>query len=60
MGTITRDDPIETFITRWSASKGAERANFQHFAVELCDLIGVAQPHPSCAHPMHANVQVAN
>ena len=49
MGTTTLDDPIETFIARWSASEGAERANFQHFAVELCDLIaelGARIPNP--------------
>ena len=38
---------IEDFITRWSASAGAERANFQGFAKELCALIGVEQPRPS-------------
>ncbi len=47
MGIATLDDSIEAFIKRWSASSGAERANFQHFAVELCDLIGVARPNPS-------------
>ncbi len=39
--------PINDFITRWSASAGAERANFQGFAKELCALIGVEQPRPS-------------
>ncbi len=38
---------IEAFITRWRASGAAERANFQQFAIELCDLIGVAQPNPT-------------
>ena len=47
MGTITRDNSVETFIKRWSASEGAERANFQLFATELCDLIGVTRPAPS-------------
>ena len=39
--------PIEEFISHWAASSGAERANFQGFAYELCDLIGVARPAPS-------------
>ena len=47
MGTITLDKPVEAFIARWSASEGAERANFQLFAAELCDLIGVPRPKPS-------------
>jgi hypothetical protein len=47
MGTITLDDPIETFITRWKASSGAERANFQSFANELCALLGVPLPDPA-------------
>lgn len=41
------DTAIETFIGRWSASSGAERANFHLFASELCDLIGVERPKPS-------------
>ena len=39
--------PIEEFIARWAASSGAERANFQGFAYDLCDLIGVPRPVPS-------------
>lgn len=40
-------DSIEQFITRWQKSGAAERANFQSFAVDLCDLLGVERPHPS-------------
>jgi hypothetical protein len=40
------DDPIEAFIERWTASGAAERANFQLFASELCDLLGVDRPEP--------------
>jgi len=47
MGTITLDDPIDAFIKRWSASSGAERANFQSFANELCTLLGVPLPDPA-------------
>lgn len=46
VATIT-DDPIEAFIHRWSASSGQERANFQGFAYELCDLLGIERPTPS-------------
>lgn len=47
-GTMT-DANIDEFITRWSASAGAERANFQSFANELCALVGVEKPAPSVA-----------
>ncbi|KNX40175.1 hypothetical protein ROTO_32990 [Roseovarius tolerans] len=38
---------IEEFITRWKASGGSERANFQTFANELTDILGVARPAPA-------------
>ena len=42
-------DPAEAdaFIDRWEKSGGSELANFQMFAAELCDLLGVAKPDPS-------------
>ncbi len=40
-------DAIEDFITRWKNSGGSERANFQSFATELCDLLGVQRPSPA-------------
>lgn len=44
----TADTPlIQEFIKRWAASSGAERANFQMFAMELCRLLEVQPPHPS-------------
>ena len=39
----------EAFIARWSPSSGAERANYQLFLAELCDLLGVPRPDPSVA-----------
>ncbi|MBK8161183.1 MAG: class I SAM-dependent DNA methyltransferase [Rhodospirillaceae bacterium] len=39
----------ETFITRWAASAAAERANYQLFLSELCDLLDVGRPDPSQA-----------
>ena len=37
----------QTFINRWKNSGAAERANYQLFLSELCDLIGVARPDPT-------------
>ena len=46
--TLTADlINIDDFIARWSKSAGAERANFQGFAYELCDILGVFRPTPS-------------
>jgi hypothetical protein len=44
-------DQVETFITRWASSSAAERANFQSFAVELCDVLGVDRPGPATGDP---------
>lgn len=38
---------IDDFINRWQQSGGSERANFQTFANELCDLLGVSRPTPA-------------
>ncbi|GGE25329.1 hypothetical protein GCM10011360_12150 [Primorskyibacter flagellatus] len=38
---------IDEFISRWQASGGNEMANFQTFATELCDIIGVDRPKPA-------------
>lgn len=40
-------DAIETFISRWSASAAAERANKDLFLTELCDALGVPRPDPA-------------
>lgn len=47
MITTADASPIDEFIKRWAASSGAERANFQMFAMELCRLLEVQPPHPS-------------
>ncbi len=44
---MTPTPDIDAFIARWAASGAAERANFQSFANELCDLLGVAKPLPA-------------
>ncbi|MXW91648.1 MAG: class I SAM-dependent DNA methyltransferase [Rhodospirillaceae bacterium] len=38
---------VEAFIARWEKSGGAETANFQMFADELCDLLGLPRPDPA-------------
>lgn len=39
---------VDAFITRWkTAAGGSERANYQLFIVELCQLLGVPSPDPS-------------
>lgn len=41
---------VEAFIGRWTAREGgAERANYQMFLSELCDVIGVERPDPAGA-----------
>ncbi|HXQ16543.1 MAG TPA: hypothetical protein VN814_18155 [Caulobacteraceae bacterium] len=36
---------VEDFIVRWTAREGgAERANYQGFLAELCDVLGVPRP----------------
>ncbi len=41
---------VASFVARWSASEAAERANYQLFLTELCELIGVAKPEPTKAN----------
>lgn len=38
---------IEDFISRWKSSGGSERANFQTFANELCEVLGLPRPAPA-------------
>ena len=45
MTVLTSESDIEKFIARWTASSGNERANFQSFAIELCEILGVERPH---------------
>lgn len=41
------DIAIQDFISRWKASGGAERANYQLFLTELCEVLGVPHPDPT-------------
>ncbi|MGI9105467.1 MAG: class I SAM-dependent DNA methyltransferase, partial [Pyrinomonadaceae bacterium] len=45
--TITSPSNINTFIERWASSSAAERANYQIFLTELCDVIEVPRPEPT-------------
>ncbi len=44
-------ESFSPFITRWRASAAAERANYQLFLIELCDLLGVDRPGVATADP---------
>ena len=43
---LERPSAIPAFLTRWSASGAAERANAQSCIPELCTLLGVEPPRP--------------
>ncbi len=40
---------VEAFIARWAAASGSERANYQLFIGELCDLLALPKPEPAQA-----------
>ncbi|MDP2808687.1 MAG: class I SAM-dependent DNA methyltransferase, partial [Rhodocyclaceae bacterium] len=40
---------IEAFIARWQSAGGSERANYQLFITELCELLGLPKPEPARA-----------
>jgi hypothetical protein len=46
---VIESDRVAAFIARWQGSAAAERANYQLFLSELCDLLEVARPDPSRA-----------
>ncbi len=37
----------QAFIARWEAWRASERANYQMFLSELCDLLDVERPRPA-------------
>jgi len=45
--TSTSDIKANLFISRWKASGASERANYQLFLTELCELLGVEKPRPA-------------
>jgi len=46
-------DPVSAFISRWSLAQAAERANYQLFLSELCDVLAVSRPNPATDDPAH-------
>ena len=44
------DQQITEWIAKWQKSGGAERANYQLFLTELCDVLGVPHPEPTIAN----------
>jgi len=45
---------VDEFIQRWTAREGgAERANYQMFLSELCDVLGVPRPQPAGGETSH-------
>jgi len=44
-------DATESFISRWENSGAAERANYQMFLSELCELLEVSRPDPTSPDP---------
>jgi hypothetical protein len=43
----TMTDDIPRFIARWQAPGAAERANYQLFLSELCDVLDAPRPDPT-------------
>ena len=44
---------IPSFISKWSASGAAERANKDAFLLDLCDVLGIPRPDPATGDPEH-------
>jgi hypothetical protein len=44
---------VSEFIERWQKSGAAERANYQIFLSELCDVLDVSRPAPTQANDEH-------
>ncbi|WP_262029457.1 class I SAM-dependent DNA methyltransferase [Microvirga sp. Mcv34] len=50
MSPASSVDAVDVFINRWTSREGgAERANYQMFLAELCDVLGVRRPDPAGA-----------
>jgi len=46
---LASPDTVEAFIVRWQSAGGSERANYQLFITELCELLGLPKPEPAKA-----------
>jgi len=42
---------LDSFIARWSKSAGAERANKDHFVLDLCEALDLPKPEPTTGDP---------
>ncbi len=42
---------LDSFIARWSKSAAAERANKDHFVLDLCEALDVPKPEPTTGDP---------
>ncbi|QOC23239.1 class I SAM-dependent DNA methyltransferase [Wenzhouxiangella sp. AB-CW3] len=49
--TNNNETPIDQFITRWQNTGGKERANYQLFLTELCQLLDLPGPQPASDDP---------
>ncbi|MFZ2268624.1 MAG: hypothetical protein WAV95_13700 [Azonexus sp.] len=38
---------IDQFLSRWCHAGGSERANYQLFIADLCELLAVDKPQPA-------------
>ncbi|WP_197428866.1 type IIL restriction-modification enzyme MmeI [Phnomibacter ginsenosidimutans] len=45
--TSSANHTAQAFISRWKLSGASERANYQLFLTELCELLGVEKPRPA-------------
>ena len=52
MNTTVQAPPADDFITRWSASEGAERANLHGFVYELKETAAVMSVLGTAAGPL--------
>ena len=46
---MTTPESIDLFIARWQSAGGSERANYQLFITELCELLELPKPEPAQA-----------
>src|SRR5699024_7841926 len=44
---IAQIAPVDAFIARWQNAGGSERANYQLFLTELCELLELPKPDPA-------------
>ena len=49
MAAPPSQDTVSDFVARWKNSGASERANYQLFLSELCDVLGVPRPDPAGA-----------